>query len=95
MHEAEVNHRIRGGCAFAHAVEIFERAAQNLRAESSDGAGPLIRTSHPENLMSGADQLLDEGSADKAGGTSDKHAHEQVSEVSLETNLGHRAIMLK
>ena len=52
----------------------------------------VVRAAEAEHLMAGGDQFLDDGRADEAGGAGDENTHEQVSRVSLETNLALMAI---
>jgi hypothetical protein len=64
-------------------------------ARRSQGLRPLVRPGEAEHPMTGGDQLLDDGRADPAGGTSDKHTHKQSLQVFLETNIDSRAIVVK
>ena len=67
------------------AVQIRERAAMDLGARRGQRLRSLVRAGEAEHLMAGGDQVLDDGRADPAGGSSDKYAHEQNLQVSLET----------
>ena len=75
-------------CPLTQAIKVFKRTAKNIRANGGQGFCPFVRTGHAKNVMSGADQFLDDGSADESGCASDKHTHEQSLQVSLGDKSG-------
>ena len=56
-------------------VEVVERAAEHFRAGRGECRGLVIGTGEARHAMAGADQLLDHGRADPAGGTGYEYAH--------------------
>jgi hypothetical protein len=46
-------------------------------------------------VMAGRDQVFDNGGADESGRAGDEYTHEQVSIVSVETDVGLRCILVK
>jgi hypothetical protein len=45
--------------------------------------------------MTGGNQVFDDGRADEAGGSGNKHAHGQTLQISWETSLAAPAILVK
>ena len=45
--------------------------------------------------MTGGNQVFDDGRADETGGSGNKHTHEQSLQISWETNLAARTILVK
>ena len=93
--EGQMDDAIRSGRALLETVQILERPAMNLGAGCSQLRRFLVRTTEAEHLMARRDQLLDDGRADESGRTGDEHTHDRSLQVSLETNLCSRPILVK
>jgi hypothetical protein len=76
MDEAGVDHRIRLGRTAAQAVGIPEVAVVRPGACGEERFGARIGTGEAEHLMARADQVLNDGGADEAGGAGDEDTHE-------------------
>ncbi len=81
MDEAGVDHRIRPGRTAAQAVGIPEVAVVRLGTRGEKGLSARIGTGEAEHLMARADQVLNDGGADEAGGAGDEDTHERKSPV--------------
>ena len=87
MVESEMDHPIRLRNAALQALQILKGASMDFRARGGKSRGLLVRTAKAEHLMSGRDQILDDGGPDPAGRAGDEHTHETGLQNSLETNL--------
>ncbi len=67
--------RRRGG---AQLVEIVEGPAQRLGAARGEGGGRGVGAGEPDDLVTRADELGDDGGADPTGGAGDQYAHEDL-----------------
>ena len=67
----------------------------DFRARSGENRSLLVRTAKAEHLMSGGDQVLDDGGPDPAGRAGDEHTHEQSLLLWLETSFFFCAIVVK
>ena len=61
--------------ALLQAVEIFERAAMNLRADFLQRLGIGIGAREAEHLVAVGDQFFGRGGADKSGRAGDEYTH--------------------
>ena len=64
--------------ARAQHVCVVQVAAQDLRAPVGDGLGRGVRACQPDNLVTGTDELGDDGRADPAGSAGDEDAHRRL-----------------
>ena len=83
MDETGVNHAIRRGGAAAQALQVFQITSMDRGACRGEGRCPRIRAGKTKHLMACADQLLNNGRTDKAGGAGDEHTHDKFSFASL------------
>ncbi len=75
MDEGGVNHAVRLGCPAAQTLQVFKITSMHLGTPSDKRLGARIRASETEHLMARADQLLNNGGADKAGRSGDEYTH--------------------
>ena len=61
------------------ALQVLDRSAMDLGAGGRQGRRLVVRTAEAAHLMTGRDQLLDDGRADESGGAGDKNAHKNFS----------------
>ena len=75
---AEVDDAVAGVRARAQAVEVVQIAAQNLGAQAGDGGGRGVRSGETDNLMTGVEELGDDGRTDPSRCSGDEDAHEDL-----------------
>ena len=73
--EGGMDHAIRPGCSAAQTVQILDVAAKHLGAAGGERPGARLRTRQAKHLMACSEKFLDDGRADKAGGTGDENTH--------------------
>ena len=95
MVESEMDHPIRLRNAALQALQILKGASMDFRARGGKTRGLLVRTAKAEHLMSGRDQILDDGRPDPPGRAGDEYAHETGLRISLETKVCSWAIVVK
>ena len=59
----------------AEAVQVLQIAAMHLGTGGGERLGAGIRASKAEHLMTGAEEFLNNGRTDKAGGAGDEDTH--------------------
>ena len=69
----------RGGGA--QPIEVVERTAMRLGPGLGDQHGRGIRTGEPDDLVSGVDELANDGGADKPGRAGDEYTHDNILSV--------------
>ena len=61
------------------AVQVGQVPAQHLGPEGGHGGGRRVGPGQPQDLVTRADELGDDGRSDPAGRAGDEYAHEQLS----------------
>lgn len=73
--EAAVDDGVGGGGSGAEAPEVFEVAGVGLGSGCGEGGGVRFVAGEAEDLMAGAEEVLNYGGTDEACGTGDEDAH--------------------
>jgi hypothetical protein len=81
MVEGQVDDAVRSGGSPLEAVQVLKRSASDLGSSRRQTRRLVIRTTEAENLMTGGNQVFDNGRADETGGAGNKHTHEQSLQV--------------
>jgi len=71
-----VDDAVRRGRTAAQAVEVVQGAAMNLGPGVRDQCGALIGASQPDDLVSGVDELSDDGGSDESARAGHEYAHD-------------------
>jgi hypothetical protein len=95
MIEGQVDDAVRSGGSLLEAVRVLKRSANDFGTSRSQSRRLAVRTTEAEDLMTGGNQVFDDGRADEAGGSGNKHAHGQTLQISWETSLAAPAILVK
>ena len=79
MDVGEVDDRVGADGPGPQGVQVVQIAAEHLGPQGGDGGGRRVGPGEPEDLVTSADELGDDGRSDPAGRPGDEYAHEQLS----------------
>jgi hypothetical protein len=94
MIEGQVDDAVRSGGSRLEAVRVLKRSANDFGTSRSQSRRLAVRTTEAEDLMTGGNQVFDDGRADETGGAGNKHTHGQSLQISWETSLAAPAILV-
>jgi hypothetical protein len=79
MDVGEVDDRVGGDGPGPQCVQVLQIPAKHLGPQSADGGGRGVGPGEPQDPVTRADELGDDGRSDPAGRAGDEYAHEQLS----------------
>ena len=74
-----MNDRVGVGRPGPQPVQVRQIPAMHLGPEGGDGGGRGVGPGQPQDLVTRADELGDDGRSDPAGRAGDEYPHEQLS----------------